>query len=47
MIKDGCHSGRKAVPHDPKSDLPLACACKGMKNLYMAYNWKEKLDIGN
>ena len=23
MIKGGCQSGRKVVPHDPKSDLPL------------------------
>ena len=24
-LKGGCHSGRKVVPHDSKSDLPLAC----------------------
>ena len=23
-INDGCQSGRKVVPHDTKSDLPLA-----------------------
>ena len=23
-IKGGCQSGRKVVPHDSKSDLPLA-----------------------
>ena len=22
-VKGGCHSGRKVVPHDSKSDLPL------------------------
>ena len=24
QIKGGCQSGRKVVPHDPKSGLPLA-----------------------
>ena len=24
MIKGGCQSGRKVIPHDYKSDLPLA-----------------------
>ena len=23
MVKGGCQSGRKVVPHDSKSDLPL------------------------
>ena len=28
-MKDGCQSGRKVVPHDSKSDLPLVDACLG------------------
>ena len=30
-IKGGCQSGRKVVPHDSKSDLPLGgvqCVCE-------------------
>ena len=28
-IKDGCQLGRKVVPHDSKSDLPLAAYVQG------------------
>ena len=28
MIKGGCHSGRKVVPYDSKSYLPLANAAR-------------------
>ena len=30
-IKGGCQSGRKVVPHDSKSDLPLVCVKKSPK----------------
>ena len=30
-IKGGCQSGRKGVPHDSKSDLPLKYKTKGVK----------------
>ena len=31
-IKGGCHLGRKVVPHDSKSDLPLVFLKKSGKN---------------
>ena len=44
MIKNGCKSGRKVVPQDSKSDLPLAANFPKMLRKILTYI-SEKVNI--
>ena len=43
-IKGGCQSGRKAVTHNSKSDLPLAAAII-LENLVMFVNSSHEIGM--